>query len=48
MLGSLSEALLDGDIGEEARELLDYPHIYLGAEGNIEEEQLRTRLEEFL
>lgn len=29
MLGSLSEAFLDGHIGEEARELLDDAHVYL-------------------
>lgn len=47
-LGSLSEALFDGNIGEEIRELLDNPHVYLRAEGDVQEDELRTGLEEFL
>lgn len=47
-LGSLSEALLDGHVGEGAWELLDDPHVYLRAERDVQEEKLRTRLEEFL
>lgn len=47
-LGSLSEAFLDGNIGEEIRELLDNPHVYLRAEGDVQEDKLRTGLEEFL
>lgn len=47
-LGSLSEALLDGHVGEGAWELLDDPHVYLWAERDVQEEKLRTRLEEFL
>lgn len=45
---SLSEALLDGHVGEEGRELLDDPGVYLGAEGDVEEEKLWTRLQKFL
>lgn len=47
-MGSLSEALLDGHIWEAARELLDNPHVYLRAEGDIQEEKFWTGLEEFL
>lgn len=47
-LGSLSEALLDGHVGEGTRELLDDTHVYLRAEGDVQEEKLWTRLEEFL
>lgn len=47
-LGSLSEALLDGHIGEEAGELLNDPHVYLRTEGDVQEEESWTRLEEFL
>lgn len=46
--GSLSETLLDGHIGEDTRELLDNPRVYLRAEGDVQQEELRTRLEEFL
>lgn len=48
MPGSLSETFLDGHLGKLAREFLDDPHVYLRAEGDVEEEELRTRLEEFL
>ncbi|KAG7240639.1 hypothetical protein INR49_026694 [Caranx melampygus] len=48
VLWSLSETLLDGNIGEQATELLNDPHVYLGAEGDVQEEKLRTGLEEFL
>ena len=48
MPGSLCEALLDGHIGEEARELLDDPHVYLRTEGDVQEEKSWARLEEFL
>lgn len=47
-LRSLSEALLDGHLGEEAGELLDNPHVYLRAEGDVQEEKSWTGLEEFL
>lgn len=47
-LGSLGEALFDCHFGEEARELLDDPHVYLRAEGDVQEEKFWTRLEEFL
>lgn len=45
---SLSEALLYGHVGEETRELLDDSHVYLWAEGDVQEEELRTGLEELL
>ena len=48
MLGSLSEALLDGHFGEETGELLDDPRVYLRTEGDVQEEKSWTRLEEFL
>ena len=48
MPGSLSETFLDGHLGKEAGEFLDNPHVYLRAEGDVQEAELRTRLEEFL
>ena len=48
MVGSLSETFLDGHTGEEAGEFLDDPHVNLRAEGDVQEEKPRTRLEEFL
>lgn len=48
LLESLSEALLDGHIGKEARELLNDSRVYLGAKGDVQEVKLTTRLEEFL
>lgn len=47
-LRSLGEALLDGHIGKKARELLDDPRVYLGAEGDVQEAYVRARLEELL
>lgn len=46
--GSLGEALLDGHVGEEVRELLDNSHVHLRAEGDVQQVELRTRLQELL
>lgn len=47
-LRSLSEALLYGHIGEDTRELLDGSRVDLRAEGDVQEEELWTGLEELL
>lgn len=48
ILRSLSKALLYGHIGELSGELLDHTHVDLGAEGDVQQAQLSTRLEQFL
>lgn len=45
---SLSKTFLDENIGEEAGQLLDDLHVYLGAEGDVQEKKFRTSLKEFL
>lgn len=43
---SLGKALLDGHVGEESAELLDDAGVHLRAEGHVQEEELRTRLQQ--
>lgn len=47
-MGSLGETFLDGHIGKKAGEFLHCPRVYLRAEGDVEEDEPRTRLQEFL
>lgn len=47
-LRSLCEALLYGHVGENTGKLLDNSRVYLWAEGDVQEEQLWTGLEELL
>lgn len=47
-VGSLGETFLDGHIGEKTGEFLHCPRVYLRAEGDVEEDEPRTRLQELL